>query len=155
VTRRFALAACVLVLVATTSCTKSSTEPSKPPALTFVVTPNPVPHTGIATGCAGSTTALKTWNYTLRINNVGEGTFVPAAFSARVSGPGLPAPIDTPYPASQFAAAFGTSSIAPQGSVTGQLCVTGEYDSRTLVWTFTDANGGGSFTSPTIQFLPS
>lgn len=147
--------ACAVVFATTTSCTKSSTEPSRPPSLTFVVTPNPVPFAGMASGCAGSTATLKTWYYTLRINNVGQGTFIAAAFSARVSGPGLPAPVDTPYPASTFTTAFGASSIPPQGFVSGTLCVSGEYDSLSLTWTFTDANGGGSFTSPSIQFQPS
>lgn len=154
-TRWLPLFSLVVFLAAATSCTKSSTEPSRPPSLTFVVTPNPVPYGGIATGCAGSTTALKTWYYTLRINNVGQGSFVAAAFSGRVTGPGLPAPVDTPYPASTFTAAFGASSIPAQGFVTGALCVTGEYDSLSLTWTFTDANGGGSFTAPVIHFLPS
>jgi hypothetical protein len=124
------------------------------PLLTFSVTPNPVPFTGVFPGCAGSPIPYKTWVYTLRITNQGTGPFTIGSFSSRVSSPLLPMPVDTQYPRETFVAAFGGSTIPPQASLQGQLCVIGNFDGATLVWTFVDA-GGRPFTAPVIQFLPS
>jgi TonB family protein len=124
------------------------------PSLTFAITPNPVPFTGVFPGCAGSPTAGKTWLYTLRITNQGSGPFTIGSFSARVTSPLLPVPVDVPYSASMFVAAFGGSTIVPQGSLQGPLCVIGHYDDATLAWTFVDG-GGASFTTPVIRFLRS
>jgi len=124
------------------------------PLLSFTVTPNPVPFTGIFAGCAGSPVPNKTWSYTFRITNQGTGPFTIASFSARVTSPLLPLPIDTPYSPQVFALAFGGSTIPPQGSLVGGLCVFGERDDSTLTWTFVDVSGQ-SFTAPLIRFVRS
>lgn len=133
------------------------TGPSSPPSasLTFAATPNPVPFSGVFAGCAGSPVAAKTWNYTLRITNQGTAAFTIASFSSRVTGPSLgTSSVDTPYDAALFTAAFGGSTIPPQGTLTGPLCVAGQWDAATLTWTFV-GTGGASFTAPAITFLPS
>jgi TonB family protein len=128
--------------------------PTGAPLLTFTVTPNPVPLTGIFPGCAGSPVANKTWAYTLRITNQGTGSFTIASFSARVTFPFQPVPVESPPGSPQlFALAFGGSTIPPQGSLVGELCVDGERDDSTLTWTFVDVSGQ-SFTAPVIRFLP-
>jgi TonB family protein len=124
------------------------------PQLTFSVTPNPVPFTGVFPGCAGSPVANKTWLYTLRIANQGTGSFVIGSFSATVTSPLLPGPVVVPYTPDLFTLAFGGSTIPPNGALQGLLCVAGNFDSATLTWTFVDT-GGASFTAPTIYFLPS
>jgi hypothetical protein len=124
------------------------------PLLTFTVTPNPVPFTGIFAGCAGTPVPSKTWSYIFRITNQGTRPFTIALFSGRVTSPLLPLPIDTPYSAQVFALAFGGSTIPPQGSLVGGLCVFGERDDSTLTWTFVDVSGQ-SFTAPLIRFLRS
>ena len=126
--------------------------PAGVPRLTFTVTPNPVPFTGVFPGCAGSPITNKTWVYTLRITNQGTGPFNIASFSGRVTSPLLPMPVDTPFPRENFALAFGASTIPPQGALEGPLCVAGNYDNATLAWTFVDV-GGAAFTTPVIQFL--
>jgi hypothetical protein len=125
-----------------------------PPNLTFTITPNPVGFFGVTPGCAGSTIALKTWVYTLRITNQGSGPFTIGSFSARVSAPVLPGPVDIPYTAGDFVQVFGSAVIPPGGSVQSPLCVAGHYDDATLVWTFRDL-GGAAFIAPVIQFLRS
>jgi hypothetical protein len=125
------------------------------PSLTFTVTPNPVPYSGLLAVCEGATSAIKTWVYTLRIQNTGNAGFVVSSFSGRVTSPLLPNPVDIPFDAGRFAAAFGTTTIAPQATVSSPLCVAGHYDSATLVWTIVGASGGGTFTAPPIQFTPS
>jgi predicted phage tail protein len=124
------------------------------PQLTFTITPNPVPFTGVFAGCAGSTTAQKTWVYTLRITNQGTGPFTIGSFNATVTSPLLSAPFVTPYPAAYFALAFGAATIPPQGSLQGPLCVYGHFDEATLTWRFVDVSGA-QFTAPVIQFLRS
>jgi protein TonB len=124
------------------------------PQLTFTVTPNPVPFTGVFPGCAGSPVANKTWLYNLRIANQGTGSFVIGSFSGRITSPLLPAPVVVPFPPDQFVLAFGGSTIPPNGALQGLLCVAGNYDNATLTWTFVHT-GGASFTAPVIQFLPS
>jgi len=125
------------------------------PLLTFTVTPNPVPFTGIFPGCPGGTPVVnKRWDYMFRITNQGAGPFTIASFSAHVTSPLLPLPIDTPYSPQVFALAFGGSTIPPQGSLVGGLCVAGPYDDATLTWTFVDVSGQ-SFTAPVIRFLRS
>ena len=121
------------------------------PQLTFTITPNPVPFTGVFAGCAGSTTAQKTWVYTLRITNQGTGPFTIGSFTGLVTPPGS-APVVVTHPASTFALAFGGPSIAPQASREGPLCVWGNWEDATLQWTFTDV-GGAAFTAPAITFL--
>jgi hypothetical protein len=128
--------------------------PTGSPLLSFTITPNPVPLTGVFAGCAGIPFALKTWVYTLRITNQGTGPFTIASFRSRVTSPLLPLPVDAQYPPQTFVQAFGGATIPPQSSLQGQLCVTGNFDAATLVWTFVDV-GGMSFTAPLIQFLPS
>jgi hypothetical protein len=128
--------------------------PGGAPLLTFTVTPNPVPVAGVFPGCAGSPIALKTWVYTLRITNQGTASFTIASSSTRLTAPLLPAPIDIPVSAQDFALAFGSGVIPPQGSVEGPLCVAGAYDDATLVWTFVGV-GGATFTTPVIQILRS
>jgi hypothetical protein len=124
------------------------------PLLTFAVSPNPVPFTGVFAGCAGSPVAGKTWLYNVRITNHGSGPFTIGSFSARVAGPLTPVPVDIPYAAMTFVQAFGGATIPPQGSLQGPLCVIGQWDDATLTWTFVDI-GGASFTAPVIQFLRS
>jgi hypothetical protein len=124
------------------------------PNLTFTVTPNPVPFTGVFPGCAGIPTAQKTWVYSLTIANQGSGPFTISSFTGRFSSPILPNPVDVPYTANDFALAFGASSIAAGGSVQGPLCVAGHHDDATLVWTFRDVTGA-TFTAPAILFLRS
>src|SRR5262245_5528783 len=73
------------------------------PLLTFTVTPNPVPLTGIFPGCPGGTPVVnKRWDYTFRITNQGAGPFTIGSFSARVTSPLTPGPVDTPYPPNVF-----------------------------------------------------
>jgi len=125
------------------------------PQLTFTVTPNPVPLTGIFPGCAGSPVVNRTWVYTLRITNQGTGPFNIASFSGRITSPLLPVPTNSPPGSAQiFALAFGGSTIPPGGSLSGPLCVAGEYDDATLTWTFVDVSGQ-AFTAPLIRFLRS
>jgi hypothetical protein len=124
------------------------------PQLTFTVTPNPVPFAGVFPGCANSPVASKTWVYTLRIANQGNGPFTIGSFSSRVTSPLLPGPVDTTYPPGQFTLAFGASTIPPKGAVESLLCVAGHFDDATLVWTFVDV-AGASFATPVIRFLRS
>lgn len=124
------------------------------PLLMFTVTPNPVPFSGVLPGCAGSPIANKVWAYTLRITNQGTGAFTIGSFSSRFTLPPQPNPIDFPFPVEQFAQAFGASTIPPQSSLEGPLCVAGNYDAATLVWTFRDVSGA-AFDTPLITFLRS
>jgi hypothetical protein len=149
-------------VVATNACGTSSASneativvgtPAGSPQLTFTVTPNPVPIAGVFPGCAGSPVANRTWLYTLRIANQGTGAFVIGSFSARITSPLLPAPVDVPYPADQFVLAFGGSTIPPSGALQSLLCAAVNYDNATVTWTFVHA-GGGSFVTPVIHFLP-
>jgi TonB family protein len=129
--------------------------PSGAPLLTFTITPNPVPFLGVFPGCAGSPIPAKFWGYMLRIANQGTGPFTIASFSARSTSPLQPVPVDSaPAPPQLFALAFGGTTIPPQGSLVGQLCVAGDYDDVTLTWTFVDVSGQ-SFTAPLIRFLRS
>jgi hypothetical protein len=151
--RTFVVIAAGLVAAACHGRNGSPTAPSKQPSLQFSAAPNPVPYFGVATGCAGSTQSLDTWYYTFTITNVGDAPFAVSSFSGRITSPLLAGPIDVTYDAGTFVAAFGTSTIGAQGSVSSLLCVTGPYGSSTLTWTFTDTQSGGSFSAPTIQFL--
>jgi hypothetical protein len=135
---------------ATINVTAGAPVPGGAPLLTFTITPNPVPLTGVFPGCAGSPFSNKTWVYTLRITNQGTAPFSIASFSTRVTSPLLPAPVDVP--GEDFAAAFGASTIPPQGALQGPLCVAGNYDNATQTWTFVDISGA-VFTTPAIQFL--
>jgi hypothetical protein len=124
------------------------------PLLTFTVTPNAVPLSGTFPGCTGSAIANKTWAYALRIVNQGSSSFTIASFSSRFTFPLQPTPVDFTFPAERFAQAFGGSTIPPQSALQGLLCVAGNYDDATLVWTFRDV-GGATFNSPAITFLRS
>ncbi len=121
------------------------------PQLTFTITPNPVPFAGVFANCAGATSPNKTWYYNMRITNQGTAPFTIASFTGLVTPPGS-APVVVTHPASTFALAFGGSSIAPQASREGPLCVWGNWEDATLQWTFTDV-GGAAFTAPAITFL--
>jgi TonB family protein len=128
--------------------------PTGGPLLTFTVTPNPVPFTGVFPGCGGSPVSNKTWAYTLRITNQGSGPFTIASFSSRFTFPQQPTPVDFTWPLELFAPAFGGSTIPPQSALQGQLCVAGNYDDSTLVWTFRDVSGA-AFNTPVITFMRS
>jgi hypothetical protein len=143
----------VLVLCVIASACSSPTSPTQS-TLAFTISPNPVPTAGVTLGCAGTVVPLKSWFYTLTIQNTSNVPFVVASFSASVTPPGTSTPIVTPYDASLFAAAFGSTTIPAQGALQGPLCVGGAYDSATLTWTFVGASGAGSFTTPVIRFLP-
>ena len=105
-------------------------------------------------GCGGSPVSNKTWNYTLRITNQGSGPFTIASFSSRFTFPQQPIPVDFTFPLELFAPAFGASTIPPQSAVQGLLCIAGNYDDATLVWTFRDVSGA-AFNTPVIHFLRS
>ena len=142
-----------VVLGAIASACGGPTSPTRS-TLAFTVTPNPVPTAGVTLGCAGTVVPVKSWFYTLTIQNTSSVPFVVASFSASVTPPGASTPIVTPYDASLFAAAFGSTTIPAQGALQGPLCVGGAYDSATLTWTFVGASDAGSFTTPVIRFLP-
>ena len=122
------------------------------PQLTFTITPNPVPYTYFGLGCAGTQVPGKTWVYNLQMTNQGTAPFDISSFSGRVTAPGLPTPVDIPYTRNDFILAFGGSTIAPQASLQGPLCVVGNWEDATLQWTYNHV-GGGSFTTPVIKFL--
>ena len=154
VTRALPLLILGLLAAACGGTGASPTSPSKAPALTFTATPNPVPYYGLAVGCGGATQSLDTWYYTLSITNNGSANFSIGSFSARVTSPLVTSPVDVPYAANTFAAAFGATTIAPQATVSAPLCVAGAYGSSTLTWTFVYSHTGPSFTDTTTQFHP-
>jgi hypothetical protein len=141
-----------LALVA--SACGNSSSPTPAAALTFTISPNPVPYAGLSVFCESAPAPEKSWFYTMRIDNTGSAPFELSSFSSTINNGGGTPPVTTP-PAGRdlFTRAFGAATIPSKGSVQGSLCVRGNWESTTQTWNLTGANGE-TFSSPPVQYLP-
>jgi hypothetical protein len=89
------------------------------PDLRFTFKPSPAPSVGFTTRCSGGNTPLKTWDYFLTIENVGNAPFTIRFWARATSGePNQP----QDFTATDFENNFDTQTIQPGGNVTASLC---------------------------------
>jgi hypothetical protein len=90
------------------------------PDLRITYDPSPAPPLpNFTTACSGGNTPRKTWNFRVRIENVGNAPFTIRDWARAIQGePNQP----QDFTAQEFVQVFDTDTIQPGGEVTGNLC---------------------------------